>query len=181
MRVCKSEKPEKTFKGFRRYICWIRTYVRNTKASLERAIVLSQDDYDVYAFCLHVIEQDEMFYQQLTTEEIEALNYWRYHNPVIKKPILLDFYLKTAYSKYLDVFFSEPEPKISLKVLGKMMKLLRKEKGRTKTELAEILGVDRTTIGYYERGSRTPSIIYFSKFCKYFGCVMDELMDAAIR
>lgn len=143
--------------------------------------MLSQDDYDVYAFCLHVIEQDEMFYQQLAAEEIEALNYWRYHNSVMKKPILLEYYLKNAYSKYLDVFFSEPEPKISLKVLGKMMKLLRKEKGRTKTEIAEILGVDRTTIGYYESGSRTPSLIYFSKFCKYFGCAMDELMDAAIR
>ena len=81
MRVCKSEKPEKTFKGFKRYICWIRTYVRNTKTSRERAIVLSQNDYDVYAFCLHVMEQDEMFYQQLTAEEIEALNYWRSHHP----------------------------------------------------------------------------------------------------
>lgn len=181
MKVCKSEKPEKTFNGFRRYNNWIRFYANTTKANLENKLVLTSEDYDTYAFCVHILEQDAIFYEQLNKEEIEALSYWHYHNPVMKKPILLDFYLKTAYSKYLSVFFSEKEPELNLKVLGKQMRLLRTNLGRTKTELGEILGVDRTTVGLYEKGSRTPSLIYTYKFCKYFGCSIDEMIDISIN
>ena len=32
-----------------------------------------------------------------------------------------------------------------------MMRLLREKEGQTKTELGIILGVDRTTVGYYKK------------------------------
>ena len=181
MKVCKSEKPEKTFNGFRRYNNWIRFYANTTKANLENKLVLTSEDYDTYAFCVHILEQDAIFYNQLTDDEKESLKYWHYHNPIEKKPILFDFYLKTAYSKYLSVFFSRKEPEIHLKVLGRQMRLLRNKLGRTKTELAEVLGVDRTTIGFYEKGIRTPSLNYIYKFCKYFGCSIDELVNTSIK
>ena len=181
MKVCKSEKPEKTFNGFRRYNNWIRFYASTTKANLENKLVLTSDDYDTYAFCVHILEQDAIFYNQLTEDEKKCLNYWHYHTPIDKKPILFDFYLKTAYSKYLSVFFSGKEPELNLKVLGKQMRLLRTKRNRTKTELGEILGVDRTTVGFYEKGSRCPSLNYVYKFCKYFGCSIDELLKNAIR
>ena len=181
MKICKSEKPEKTFKGFKRYIDWVRIYAKNQKASLESSYVISEDDYDSYAFCVYIVEQDALFYKKLTNEEIEALSYWHYHNPIAKKPILLEFYLQTAYSKYLEVFFSKPEPTINLKVLGKMMRLFREKRVRTKTELGEILGVDRTTITNYEKGNREPSLSYMYKFCKYFGCSIDELLNDCVH
>ncbi|MBP5574311.1 MAG: helix-turn-helix transcriptional regulator [Bacilli bacterium] len=34
--------------------------------------------------------------------------------------------------------------------------------------MGDILGVDRTTIGFYEDGKRMPSINYLYRFCKYF-------------
>ena len=181
MKVCKSEKPEKTFNGFKRYICWIRFYARTAKTNLDSKLVLTSDDYDTYAFCNHILEQDAIFDEQLSKEEKEALSYWHYHNPAMKKPILLDFYLKTAYSKYLSVFFTEKEPELNLKVLGRQMRLLRTKLGRTKTELGEILGVDRTTVGLYEKGSRAPSLNYFYRFCDYFGCSIDEIVKTSIR
>ena len=101
--------------------------------------------------------------------------------PNKKKPILLEFYLKTAYSKYLSVFFSGKEPELNFKVLGKQMRLLRIKRNRTKTELGEVLGVDRTTVGFYEKGSRAPSLIYIYKFCNYFGCSIDELLECSIK
>ena len=181
MKVCKSEKPEKTFNGFRRYNNWIRFYANTTKANLESKLVLTSEDYDTYAFCVHILEQDAIFYNQLTEDEKECLKYWHYHNPIEKKPILLEFYLKTAYSKYLSVFFSGKEPELNLKILGKQMRLLRTKRNRTKTELGEILGVDRTTVGFYEKGSRCPSLNFVYKFCKYFGCSIDELLKVAIK
>ena len=61
------------------------------------------------------------------------------------------------------------------------MRLLRTKRNRTKTELGEILGVDRTTVGFYEKGSRCPSLNFVYKFCKYFGCSIDELLKVAIK
>ena len=48
---------------------------------------------------------------------------------------------------------------------------------RTKTELGKILGVDRTTIGFYEEGERMPSVNYLYHFCEYFKISMDELIE----
>ncbi|WP_458458808.1 helix-turn-helix domain-containing protein [Pseudobutyrivibrio sp.] len=181
MKICKSEKPEKTFKGFKRYISWVRFYARTTVSRYEYETSLTGDDYDLYAYCVHIMELDAIFYKKLGEEEKESLKYWHSHTPADRKPEFLDFYLQTSFAKYLEVFFSKPEPTINLKVLGKMMRLLREKKNRTKTELGIILGVDRTTVGYYEKGSRSPSINYIYKFCNYFGCSIDELLTLSIK
>lgn len=181
MKICKSEKPEKTFKGFKRYISWVRFYARTTVSRYEYETSLTGDDYDLYAYCVHIMELDAIFYKKLGEEEIKALDYWHYHTPIDKKPDFMDFYLQTAFSKYLETFFSGKEPEIYLKVLGKMMRLFREKRERTKTELGEILGVDRTTITHYEKGSREPSLSYMYKFCKYFGCSIDELLNDCVH
>lgn len=181
MKICKSEKPEKTFKGFKRYISWVRFYARTTVSRYEYETSLTGDDYDLYAYCVHIMELDAILYGKLSEEEKESLKYWHSHTPADKKPEFLDFYLQTSFAKYLEVFFSKPEPTINLKVLGKMMRLFREKRERTKTELGEILGVDRTTITNYEKGSREPSLRYMYQFCKYFGCTIDELIESSVK
>ena len=182
MKICKSEKPEKTFKGFRRYISWVRFYARTTASRVEyKSSILTDDDYDLYAYCVHILELDAILYEKLSEEEKESLKYWCSHTPADKKPDFMDFYLQTSFAKYSEVFFSKPEPTINLKVLGKMMRLFREKRVRTKTELGEILGVDRTTITNYEKGSREPSLSYMYQFCKYFGCSIDELLNDCVH
>ena len=48
---------------------------------------------------------------------------------------------------------------------------------RAKTELGKILGVDRTTIGFYEEGKRRPSIKYLYRFCEHFRISMDGFIS----
>lgn len=48
---------------------------------------------------------------------------------------------------------------------------------KTKTELGKILGVDRTTIGFYEEGKRRASINYLHRFCEHFRISMDEFIS----
>ena len=42
------------------------------------------------------------------------------------------------------------------KEIARRLSELRKDKGITQSELAEILGVSRTTVANYETGNRTP-------------------------
>lgn len=46
------------------------------------------------------------------------------------------------------------------------IKQLRKEKGLNQQQLAEIIGVSRAAIAYYETDQRTPRIKYAKKISK---------------
>ena len=48
---------------------------------------------------------------------------------------------------------------------------------RVKIELGKILGVDRTTIGFYEECERMSSINFIYHFCECFKISMDELIE----
>ena len=48
------------------------------------------------------------------------------------------------------------------------IKQLRKEKGLNQRQLAEIIGVSRAAIAYYETDQRTPRIEYAKKLANYF-------------
>lgn len=52
---------------------------------------------------------------------------------------------------------------------------------RVKTELGKILGVDRTTIGFYEEGKRKSSVNYLYRFCEYSQMSLDELISISIE
>lgn len=48
------------------------------------------------------------------------------------------------------------------------IKQLRKEKGLNQRQLAEIIGVSRAAIAYYETDQRTPRIEHAKKLANYF-------------
>lgn len=57
------------------------------------------------------------------------------------------------------------------------IKYLRKYKGMTQKELAEVFGVDRATIANWEMGRRQPSVEVFQKMAEMFGVSMNYIYD----
>lgn len=57
-----------------------------------------------------------------------------------------------------------------------MLKILRKEKGLTQTQLANAVGLGRQAYAYYEKGEREPSPETLCKFADFFGVTVDELL-----
>ena len=61
--------------------------------------------------------------------------------------------------------------------LGKKLRSLRKEKGLTLEELKEISGISMTTLGYFENGSRTPTVQNLHKIANALGYDYNELYE----
>ncbi len=63
----------------------------------------------------------------------------------------------------------------TIKVLGKKIQRLRKQKGLSQEELAEKLGFSRVYMGYIEQGRETPSLKLVIKLSKKLGVKVEEL------
>jgi transcriptional regulator with XRE-family HTH domain len=63
------------------------------------------------------------------------------------------------------------------KRLGSNIKRLRKEKGISQEELADLVGVHRTYESDIERGTRNPSILVLEKFGKALKVRPGSLLD----
>lgn len=57
------------------------------------------------------------------------------------------------------------------------LKIIRKQKGLTQTQLAELLGLQRCTIAGWEIGRREPTGNTFKKICKVLNVPMDVFVD----
>lgn len=57
------------------------------------------------------------------------------------------------------------------------VKLLRVEKGLSRKELADAVGVNFQTVGYLERGDYNPSLELAFKLAEYFGISVDQLFS----
>ncbi len=55
------------------------------------------------------------------------------------------------------------------------LELLRKKKGISQEELAQVMGVSRQTIHSLEKGKYNPSILLAFKLAKYFGLTIEEV------
>lgn len=53
---------------------------------------------------------------------------------------------------------------------------LRKKKSLTQEQLAEMLGVNRTTVTLWERGINKPKIEMIEKLTEIFDCSINELL-----
>lgn len=63
----------------------------------------------------------------------------------------------------------------TVKALGKRIQKLRKQKGFTQEELADVLGFSRVYMGYIEQGRETPSLKLLIKLARKFGVKVEEL------
>lgn len=59
--------------------------------------------------------------------------------------------------------------------LGKRIKELRKEKSITQIDLAAKIGIDRSYLGFIERGERNVSFDVMAKIAEALGVSMNEL------
>ena len=67
------------------------------------------------------------------------------------------------------------------KKIGSFLKELRKEKGITQEQLAEILGVSGRTISRWETGSNMPDLDVLIEIADYYGVELRELLDGERR
>jgi DNA-binding XRE family transcriptional regulator len=57
------------------------------------------------------------------------------------------------------------------------IRLLRIERGESRKELAEVVGVNAQTIGYLERGDYGPSLLLGLKLAEHFGAPVETLFS----
>ena len=55
--------------------------------------------------------------------------------------------------------------------------LLRADRGISRTELAEALGIHYQTVGYLERGEYAPSLHLALRIARYFGLPVEAVFD----
>lgn len=58
----------------------------------------------------------------------------------------------------------------------KILKLLRKEKNMSQQELADALGISKSSINMYERGERQPNFEILETIADYFNIDIDYLL-----
>ena len=61
--------------------------------------------------------------------------------------------------------------------IGEFIQILRKEKGLTQKELAEIIGLSDKTISRWENGNSLPDTSMLLPLCKVFGITVNELLS----
>ena len=60
-------------------------------------------------------------------------------------------------------------------MFGKWLKEQRLNAGLTQQELANLLGLSKETIAYFETGARTPGLCAIKKFSEFFNITIYEL------
>lgn len=91
-------------------------------------------------------------------------------------------YLRSAYQKYLDVFFYHQKIHCCFdkEKLGLLLQKIRKDNGVTKDRIAKEFGISTRTIRRIENGDVLPSIDYLYLFCNEFDWLVDELLKYVI-
>lgn len=70
--------------------------------------------------------------------------------------------------------------KIDIRRVGWNIRKLREERGMIQKELADLLGIDRTSLSAYETGKRVPDIYMLCKIADIFGISLDTLIGRKI-
>lgn len=73
-----------------------------------------------------------------------------------------------------------PEQHLFAKTIGREMLLARKNKGLTQEQLAEIVDVERATIGNFENGRINPSLMTFVSISAALGVPPSRLLENAV-
>jgi len=63
------------------------------------------------------------------------------------------------------------------KKFGARIQELRKERGMTQEDLADAIGVDRSYMGFVERGERNPTLDKIAKIAQALKIKLSELFD----
>ena len=167
-------------RSFRYYTKHGISYARYYYGSYPTRVVHEDDEFEKIASCIKLIELDDNFNALLTEGEKEAIQYYGYHNPDTAKPDNLDLNLTAAYEKWLMIFFNDRSylyDELNPESLGKLLRYIRESADVKKTELADMIGVNRITIKQVEDGLRLPSLNYIYRFSKIFNIPIDRIIQ----
>jgi len=170
----------KNFQGFKCFVTEQYFWFRKTIEEHESHRAYGPDIYEEYAQAVYVKGLYDDFISATNQEEKDSLKYLRYHNPNEKPPNNYNRAIMSCYEKWTSVFFKSRNKlvmEIDVKVLGKVMRRVRKDYGLSSTTVANVIGVDRCTINKYENGLRMPTLINLLKFCQLFRVTIDELIS----
>lgn len=174
----------KNFNGFKNFVCEQYFYLSVEIENYERILKYQANAYEEYATAIFLCGLYDEFYQLLSEDEKSSIKYLKYHNPDDKIPNNYDENLKSLYNKWVSVFFNQRRSKIdksiNTRVLGLVMKRIRIDNNLSITILAEIIGVNRSTINKYENGQRMPTLLNLLKFCTLFRITIDELISTSL-
>lgn len=70
-----------------------------------------------------------------------------------------------------------PAPEPSDPPLHNRMAVLRAERGITRRQLAEAVGVHYQTVGYLERGEYSPSLLLALRIAEFFGIPVEQVFS----
>ncbi|MGI6005015.1 MAG: helix-turn-helix domain-containing protein [Christensenellales bacterium] len=60
-------------------------------------------------------------------------------------------------------------------IFGSRLRSLRQNMGSTQQEVADALGMDRSTLNKYETGDRVPNMVTVKRLALFYGVSVDEL------
>jgi len=66
---------------------------------------------------------------------------------------------------------------VDREVVHNRLPLLRADRGISRTELAEALGIHYQTVGYIERGEYAPSLFLALRLARYFGLPVEAVFS----
>lgn len=173
----------RTRMGFSRYLRHHRTHYRIQERVYNYHCHLLEFKIEEQMEIEKIIELDKKFMALTTPEEREMIKYLAYHNPNESPPEHLHKSFESAYPKWYSVFYNESDPlfgKISPVLLGKEIEYLRVTNQYNKSELASMVGIDRTTLFDIEQGLRLPSVEILHRICVIFKIPIDYLLKMAI-
>lgn len=166
--------------GFRKYIKHFAP-IFYTRADIYKYNWTEDIESSIEAY--KFVHLDKTYKSLLSEDELKAIEFAQYHNPDIKRPKDYEKSLKSAYPKWYSVFFGEQDPIfgiISPVLIGKEIEILRFKNCINQSELASMVGVNRTTIIDVEKGERLPSLELMHKIAVIFKITIDELIQISL-
>ena len=167
----------KTYSGFKRYVRTYHSYFVVTFIRIERGCQnVTIEEYLAYR---KLMLADARFFSILTDTEKMAIELMKDDYDLEQYD---NSYLRSAYQKYLDVFFSHNKIHgcFDKEKLGLLLEKIRKENNVTKDRIARDYGISTRTIQRIENGDVLPSIDYLYLFCNEFDWSIDELLKYVI-
>lgn len=173
----------KTRQGFNRYLKNYRSYFDGTRNNYKYSYDLRNDSLDEIIGIQKYALLNKHFESLLTKTELAVVNNISYNTIDKKLPDNKEKYLSSAYEKWLMIFFHNENAlfgEINPILLGRGMEYIRLKAHVSKTQLASMIGVDRTTVIALEKGKRLPSLEYFYKFSKIFNIPIDNILSIVV-
>jgi len=139
-----------------------------------------------YASSLHILDLYDAFLLHLDEGEKAVIKYLSDSTPITYRKIPKDYgslYPK-VYEKWIDIFFKNNVnqlPYVDYKVLGRTMKLWRKDNRVKLTHLSEILEIDSSLLSRIEKGERRPTLELIINFCYLTNLHINDLLSESLK